>query len=96
MLRARFLHLNMPCPGLESNPDRPGVVSRTTHICQMGQSKIGCMLDEVCLNHMLLCGRTLSLGNFAFALQKLVDICHSYGVEHDVIYNPLKYVCIVF
>ena len=54
------------------------------------------MLDEVCLNHILLCGRTFSLGTFAIALQKLVDICHSYGVEHDVIYNPLKYVCIVF
>ena len=31
----------------------------------------------------------------AIALQKLLDICHEYGVEHDVTYNPLKYVCIV-
>ena len=31
----------------------------------------------------------------AIALQKLLDICHEYGVEHDVIYYPLKSVCIV-
>ena len=30
------------------------------------------------------------------ALQKLLDIFHKYGIEHDVIYNPLKSVCIVF
>ena len=41
------------------------------------KSKIGCMLDEVCLTTFFL--RTI----FVF-------------VEHDVIYNPLKYVCIVF
>ena len=29
-------------------------------------------------------------------MQKLLDICHEYGVEHDVICNPLKSVCIVF
>ena len=38
-----------------------------------------------------LCGRSLYL-----ALQKLLEICHEYGVEHDAIYNPLNYVCIVF
>ena len=41
--------------------------------------------DDLCL-----------LAPCAIALQKLLDICHEYGVEHDVIYNPLKSVCIVF
>ena len=41
--------------------------------------------DDLCL-----------LAPCAIALQKILDICHEYGVEHDVIYNPLKYVCIVF
>ena len=39
--------------------------------------------------------RTISV-SCAIALQKLLDICHEYGVEHDVIYNPLTYVCMVF
>ena len=32
---------------------------------------------------------------YAIALQKLFYIYHTYGVEHDAIYNPLKSVCIV-
>ena len=40
--------------------------------------------DDLCL-----------LAPCAIALQ-LLDICHEYGGEHDVIYNPLKSVCIVF
>ena len=41
--------------------------------------------DDLCL-----------LAPCAIALQKLLDICQEYGVEHDVIYNPLKYICMVF
>ncbi len=54
------------------------------------------MLDEVCFNHILYADDLCLLAPCAIALQKLLDICHEYGVEHDVIYNPLKYVCIVF
>ena len=46
------------------------------------KSKIGCMLDEVCFNHIFLFGRSLSLGTLCN--------CHECGVEHDVIYHPLK------
>ena len=60
------------------------------------KSKIGCMLDEVCYNHIFYADDLCLLAPCAIALQKLFDICHEYGVEHDVIYNPLKYVCIVF
>ena len=30
------------------------------------------------------------------ALQKLLDVCYGYGITNDLIYNPLKYVCMVF
>ena len=60
------------------------------------KSKIGCMLDEVCYNHIFYADDLCLLAPCAIALQKLLDICHEYGVEHDVIYNPLKSVCIVF
>ena len=60
------------------------------------KSKIGCMLDEVCFNHIFYADDLCLLAPCAIALQKLLDICHEYGVEHDVIYNPLKYVCMFF
>ena len=60
------------------------------------KSKIGCMLDEVCFNHIFYADDLCLLAPCAIALQKLLDICHEYGVEHDVIYNPLKSVCMVF
>ena len=62
------------------------------------KSKIGCMLDEVCLTTFFM--RTISVSwhlvqlpcrNYlTFAMNR------PYGVEHDVIYNPLKSVCMVF
>ena len=54
------------------------------------------MLDEVCFNHIFYADDLCLLAPCTIALQKLLDICHEYGVEHDVIYNPLMYVCMVF
>ena len=59
------------------------------------KSKIECMLDEVCFNHHD-ADELCLLAPCSIALPKLLDICHKYDVEHDVIYNSLKYVCIVF
>ena len=47
-------------------------------------------------NHIFYTDDLCLLAPCAIALQKLLDICHEYGVEHDVIYNPLRSVCIVF
>ena len=57
---------------------------------------IGCMLDKVCFNHMFYADDLCLMAPCPIALQTLLDICHEYGVEHDVIYNPLKSVCMFF
>ena len=49
------------------------------------KNKIGCMLDEVCFNHLLYAEDLCLLAPCAISLQKLLDICHEYGVEHDTI-----------
>ena len=54
------------------------------------------MLYEVCFNHIFYTDDLCLLAPCAIVLQELLDICHEYGVEHNVIYNPLKSVCIVF
>ena len=30
------------------------------------------------------------------AMQNLLDVCHNYGIANDILFNPLKYVCIVY
>ena len=35
------------------------------------------------------------MAQMAIALQKLLDICYEYGITNNLIYNPLKFVCMV-
>ena len=30
------------------------------------------------------------------AMQNLLDVCHTYGIANDILFNPLKSVCIVY
>ena len=30
------------------------------------------------------------------AMQNLLDVCHTYGIANYILFNPLKYVCIVY
>ena len=30
------------------------------------------------------------------AMQNLLDVCHNYGAANDILFNPLKSVCIVY
>ena len=32
----------------------------------------------------------------ATAMQNLLDVCHYYGAASDILFNPLKSVCIVY
>ena len=32
----------------------------------------------------------------AIALQMLLDVCFEYGIANDLLFNPVKYVCIIF
>ena len=57
------------------------------------ESKIGCMIDEVCFNHLFCADDLCLLAPCAIALQQLLDRCHKYGIEHDMMYNPQISVC---
>jgi hypothetical protein len=59
-------------------------------------SKVGCFIDAICYNHLFYADDLCLLAPSAIALQRLLDICHRFGIEHDVKYNLLKSVCIVF
>ena len=56
------------------------------------KTNVGCTLDDACLATFLY-GRFLTLGTLCNCLAEITLHLHKYDVEHDVIYNPLKYVC---
>jgi hypothetical protein len=60
------------------------------------ESKVGCFIDNVCFNHLFYADDLCLLAPSAIALQKLINICNIYGIEHDILYNPLKSICMVF
>ena len=32
----------------------------------------------------------------AIVMQKILDVCYEYGITNDLLYNPLKSVCMLF
>ena len=56
----------------------------------------GCYVDDVCINHVMYADDICLLAPSANAMQILLDTCYSYGLIHDIVFNPLKSVCMVF
>ena len=48
------------------------------------------------MNHLMYADDICVMAPTAIALQKLLDVCYEYGITNDLIYNPLKSVCMVF
>ena len=58
--------------------------------------KAGCYIDDQCMNHLIYADDICVMAPTAIALRKLNDVCYEYGITNDLIYNPLKSVCMVF
>ena len=58
--------------------------------------KAGCYIDDQCMNHLMYADDICVMAPTAIALQKLLDVCYEYGITNDLLYNPLKSVCMVF
>ena len=54
------------------------------------------IIDDQCMNHLIYADDICVMAPLAIALQKLLDVCCEYGITNDLIYNPLKSVCMVF
>ena len=51
---------------------------------------VGCYVNGACCNHLIYADDTVLLAPSPSALQKLIDICCSFAVEHDLIFNAKK------
>ena len=50
----------------------------------------------MCINHILYADDICLLAPSASAMQSLLDICYKYGIDNDILFNPIKSVCTVF
>ena len=60
------------------------------------QSKIGCFIEDTCFNHLYYADDLCLLAPSAIALQRLLNVCSVYGIEHDIKYNSAKSACLIF
>ena len=61
----------------------------------LSKSNIGCNFGEKSVNHFSYADDMAVLSPSASGLQKLLDICSIYAIEHNIIYNTTKTLCMV-
>ena len=57
---------------------------------------IGCHINGTCLNHIFYADDAVLLAPTVECLQKLIDVCHMYSLEFDMVYNSVKSCCTSF
>ena len=58
--------------------------------------KVGCYIDSTCMNHYFYADDMCLLSPSPIGLQQLINVCTKYGIEHDIIFNPIKTKCVAF
>ena len=58
--------------------------------------KVGCYIDMQCINHVHYADTICLMTSTATAMQCMLDICYSYGLDNNDLCNPLKSVCMLF
>ena len=62
---------------------------------RLAQSKIGCKLADKSFNNLSYADDLVVLSPSAIGLQMLLDICEEFAVEHDIVFNTTKTVCMM-
>lgn len=60
---------------------------------KLSKLNIGCFIDNICMNHLFYADDMCLLAPSALGLQQLINICEMYGIDHDILYNPVKSKC---
>ena len=54
---------------------------------------IGCFIDSTCVNRLFYADDICLMAPSDMGLQQLINACEKYGIEHDILYNPIKSEC---
>ena len=58
--------------------------------------KSGCNINEPCMNHVMYAFDICLLASSAIGLQRTLDVCFNFSIGNDIMFNPIKFVCVVF
>ena len=56
----------------------------------------GCFVNNACINHVFYADDLCLIAPSATGLQKLLDVCTAYGTQCNILFNPVKTLCMVF
>ena len=62
----------------------------------LNTSRIGCHIDDVCINHVFYADDLCLMAPCAIALQELINVCYQYSNEIDLNFNATKSFCVAF
>ena len=63
---------------------------------ELALCKSGCYITEQCMNHVIYADDICFLAPSAIGLQQMLDVCFNFSICNDIIFNPVKSVCIAF
>ena len=58
--------------------------------------KSGCYIDDQCMNHVMYADDVCLMAPSAIGLQKMLDVCFDFSLRNDIMFNPVKSVCVTF
>ena len=63
---------------------------------ELALCKSGCYINEQCMNHVIYTDDICLLSPSGIGLQQMLDVCLNFSICNDIIFNPVKSVCIEF
>ena len=63
---------------------------------ELALCKSGCYINEQCMNYVIYADDICLLAPSAIGLQQMLDVCLNFSICNDIIFNPVKSVCIAF
>ena len=58
--------------------------------------KSGCYINEQCKDHVIYADDICLLAPSAIGLQQILELCFNFSICNDIIFNPVKFVCVAF
>ena len=62
-------------------------------ICQLESSSLGCCINGIYIGCVMYADDLLLMSTSISTLQSMLDLCHLYGVKHNIIFNSKKSYC---
>ena len=63
---------------------------------KLSELNVGCVLDNVCYNHLFYADDSVIMAPSPKALQNILCVCEEYGYTNEIVYNTNKTVCVAF